>query len=202
MSSPYELPVGQGIAGRAEQAGQADRRYKCIGGQMDGWVDRWVDRWVDTRNGPNTPATCAPRSAAGLCRRCGAGRALAARARRGRPRAALADAAAADPRHAAAAAAGLSRASQSCLSARASLLVPLCSCLSVVPLCSCLSVSAVPHLLQVVASTFGGGSRMRVGYCVAIMLVCVLDFVMAMLLALFGGWRAPDLLNPDPDHWP
>jgi hypothetical protein len=84
---------------------------------------------------------------------------------------------------------------------RASLLVPLCSCLSVVPLCSCLSVSAVPHLLQVVASTFGGGSRMRVGYCVAIMLVCVLDFVMAMLLALFGGWRAPDL-NPDPDHWP
>ena len=94
----------------------------------------------------------------------------------------------------------------SCLSvvplSRASLLVPLCSCLSVVPLCSCLSVSAVPHLLQVVASTFGGGSRMRVGYCVAIMLVCVLDFVMAMLLALFGGWRAPDLLNPDPDHWP
>ena len=75
------------------------------------------------------------------------------------------------------------------------------SCLSVVPLCSSLSVSAVPHLLQVVASTFGGGSRMRVGYCVAIMLVCVLDFVMAMLLALFGGWRAPDL-NPDPDHWP
>lgn len=44
-------------------------------------------------------------------------------------------------------------------------------------------------LLQVVASTFGGGSRMRVGYCVAIMLVCVLDFVMAMLLALFGGWH-------------
>ena len=56
-------------------------------------------------------------------------------------------------------------------------------------------------LLQVVASTFGGASRMRVGYCVALMLVCVLDFVMAMLLALFGGWRAPDL-NPDPDPDP
>ena len=79
--------------------------------------------------------------------------------------------------------------------------VPLSRASLLVPLCSCLSVSAVPHLLQVVASTFGGGSRMRVGYCVAIMLVCVLDFVMAMLLALFGGWRAPDL-NPDPDHWP
>ena len=56
-------------------------------------------------------------------------------------------------------------------------------------------------LLQVVASTFGGASRMRVGYCVALMLVCVLDFVMAVLLALFGGWRAPDP-NPNPNPHP